>query len=75
MTLSTILTSILVGVLCFIIIMYFAIQIEKYAEKKWMQASARQIIGFSGIIILMFSILLLASIIRIGWLIWIGQVK
>ena len=75
MVLSTILGSIIAGVLCFIIIMYFAIQIEKYAEKRWMQASARQILAFSAIIIFMFSILLLAAIIRIGWLIWIGQIN
>jgi len=75
MTLSTILGSITAGVLCFITIIYFAIQIEKYAERKWMQSSARQIIAASAIMIFMFGILLLAAIIRIGWLIWIGQIK
>lgn len=75
MTLSTILGSIAIGVLCLIIVIYFAIQVEKYARKKWMQASAHQVIMASAMMIAMFSILLLAAIIRIGLLIWSGEIK
>lgn len=69
MTLPTILGSIAVGVLCLIIVIYFAIQVEKYARRKWMQASARQIMAASAVMIAMFGMLLLAAIIRVGLLI------
>lgn len=75
MALSTILGSIAIGVLCLIIVIYFAIQVEKYARRKWMQASARQIMALSAMMIAMFSILLLAAIIRVGLLIWSGEIK
>jgi len=75
MALSTILGSIAVGVISLIMIIYFAIQVEKYARRKWMQASARQIMALSAMMIAMFSILLLAAIIRIGLLIWSGEIK
>lgn len=69
MTLPLILSSITAGVLCLIILIYFAIQIEKYARRKWMQASAKQIIMVSAIMLFLFGILLLAAIIRIGLII------
>ena len=75
MALSTILGSIAVGVISLIMIIYFAIQVEKYARRKWMQAPARQIMALSAMMIAMFSILLLAAIIRVGLLIWSGEIK
>lgn len=69
MTLLTILGSIAAGILCLIIVIYFAIQIEKYAERKWMQASARDIMAVSVIMIALFGILLLAAIVRVGLII------
>lgn len=65
MTLPTILGSIAVGILCLIIVIYFATQVEKYARRKWMQASARQIMAVSVIMIALFGTLLLAAFIRI----------
>ena len=61
--------SFVIIILCLIIVAYFAIQVEKYARRKWMQASARQIIAASAIMIAMFGTLLLAAIIRIGLII------
>lgn len=69
MTLIQILGSITAGILCLIIIIYFAIQVEKYARRKWMQASAHKIMLISATLIFLFGILLLAGIIRVGLLI------
>ena len=69
MTLPHILGSIAAGVLSLIIVIYFAIQVEKYARKKWMQASARQVIMASVVMAALFFMLWLAAMIRIGLLI------
>lgn len=69
MAIPQILSYIIPGVLSLFIVIYFCIQIEKYAERKWMQASAREIMALSVIMIAMFGTLLLAAIIRIGLLI------
>lgn len=66
MTLPQIIISISVGILSLFIVIGFAIQVEKYARRKWMQASASQVIMASLFMIAMFSILLLAAIIRVG---------
>lgn len=75
MTLSTILGSIVVGVLFLIVIMYSTTWIMKRLEEKWMRSSAKEILIVSGIMIAMFSILLLTAIIRVGLMIWIGEIK
>lgn len=69
MTLPQILGSISVGVISLIMVIYFAIQVEKYARRKWMQASAHQIMMVSALMIGLFGILLLAAIIRVGLII------
>lgn len=75
MTLLTILGSIVVGVLFLIVIMYSTTWIMKRLEEKWMRSSAKEILIVSGIMIAMFSILLLTAIIRVGLMIWTGEIK
>ncbi len=69
MAIPQILSYIIPGVLSLCIVIYLCIQIEKYAERKWMQTSAREIMALSAVMIAMFGTLLLAAIIRIGLLI------
>ena len=69
MTLPTILGSISAGIISLFVVIGFTIQVEKYARRKWMQASARKIIMVSALMIGMFGILFLAAIIRVGLII------